>query len=648
MAYPIPTQALRFYVYLCIVLILPVGLSAQVNVLEHAAFLIPQEMKDHAHQVVRSERISFQLKDPKEGILRVQKTITLLDQRNTEDELVLLYDKDTRVNSLNVNVYDAFGQHVRKIGLKDKEVEDLAAVDGFSIYNDSRVKRLKVAHPSFPFTVEYEYEMILRGLQLAVFPDWDIQGFHTSVQESRFEIELPESIQLLYKPLNINIAPKESKTTQGKKMIAWEVRDLPAIPREPYAPSSASVLPHVIHSSTQFQIDSYIGSMADWKTFGHFVYSLYQGRDVLPPHIKAEVQRMVAESPDEIAKIHALYRYLQRDMRYVSVQTGIGGWQPFDAAYVAENKYGDCKALSNYMKALLQEAGIEAWPVLIKNGPLDYDVTEDFATSHFNHVILYVPKSDIWLECTSADMPPNYIGADNSDRNVLLITPQGGILKRTPIQDAAMNHAVNSVSVEVRADGSAALQYSSLARGEPHELLRYLHRHVPKEEQKKWLLRKNPLPNLQILQLETSAETEVPAAGLQYRAELGQLGARTGKRWFVPFNLLNAFNEVPAASTELRRFPVVLTQHHSETDTIHFVLPDNYVLESYPQQLIEIQSDFGYYSLKFETAEKGIAATRTLRLHPVHAAAERYPEFRNFFKEVAKNDALKLVLKQKE
>jgi transglutaminase-like putative cysteine protease len=639
---------LIFRLFICAISAFPGLLSAQVNVLQHAAFLIPQEMKDHAHQVVRAEYISFKLKDPKEGILSVKKTVTLLDQRNTEDELVLFYDKDTKVNSLSVNVYDAFGQHVRKIGLKDKEVEDLAAIDGFSIYNDSRVKRLKVAHTSFPFTIEYEYELTLRGLQLAVFPDWELQGFHTSVQQSRFEVELPANVNLLYKPLNIKLELQELKTTQGKKAFAWEVRDLPAIPHEPYAPSPAAVLPRIIYSSDQFQIDTYFGSMADWKSFGAFVYSLYQGRDALPADIKAEVQRIVAESPDDVSKIHALYRFMQRDMRYVSVQTGIGGWQPFDATYVAENKYGDCKALSNYMKALLQEAGIEAWPVLIKNGNLDYDVTEDFATSHFNHAILYVPKNDIWLECTSSDMPPNYIGADNSDRNVLLITPQGGVLKRTPVQTADMNQAVNSVSVEIRPEGGAALAYSRKAQGEPHELLRYLHRHVSKEEQEKWLMKKNPLPTLKILHFETSAETDAPAAGLQYRAELGQLGARTGKRWFVPVNLLNAFNEVPAAATESRRLPVVLTQHHSETDTIRFVLPDNYVLESYPQQLIEIQSDFGYYSLQFERSDNGLTATRTLRLQPVRAAAERYSEFRNFFRDIAKNDALKLVLKQKE
>ena len=49
---------------------------------------------------------------------------------------------------------------------------------------------------------------------------------------------------------------------------------------------------------------------------------------------------------DTREKIRVLYRYLQQNHRYISVQVGIGGMQPISASAVYTNGYGDCKGLS--------------------------------------------------------------------------------------------------------------------------------------------------------------------------------------------------------------------------------------------------------------------------------------------------------------
>ncbi|NJK82774.1 MAG: transglutaminase domain-containing protein [Saprospiraceae bacterium] len=102
---------------------------------------------------------------------------------------------------------------------------------------------------------------------------------------------------------------------------------------------------------------------------------------------------MTEEAKSNKEKIAILYRFLQDNMRYVSVQLGIGGWQTYDAQYVEQNKYGDCKALSNFMKAMLKTLDIPAYTAAVygdsRGVPLEAE--EDFSFPLFNHVIYIFP-----------------------------------------------------------------------------------------------------------------------------------------------------------------------------------------------------------------------------------------------------------------
>ena len=86
-----------------------------------------------------------------------------------------------------------------------------------------------------------------------------------------------------------------------------------------------------------------------------------------------------------------------------------GGWQTFDAKYVEKNKFGDCKALSNFMKSMLKVVGIEGQLVVVSAGDDDFfDPDPTFCLPRFNHMILHIPSENMWLECTSDGNPTGY------------------------------------------------------------------------------------------------------------------------------------------------------------------------------------------------------------------------------------------------
>lgn len=181
--------------------------------------------------------------------------------------------------------------------------------------------------------------------------------------------------------------------------MTWSAKDMPAITRETFSPLWHEMTTYVVFGPTEFQVDEYKGNMKDWQDFGKFVYSLGAGRDELPDDVKQKIHVIADGIKNPVEKIARLYEYMQRNTRYISIQLGIGGWQPFPAKDVAAKGYGDCKALTNYMYSILKEVGIPSYYSLIRAGRNANYITEDFPSSQFNHVILSVPiqKDTIWL-----------------------------------------------------------------------------------------------------------------------------------------------------------------------------------------------------------------------------------------------------------
>ncbi|GJM31108.1 MAG: hypothetical protein DHS20C18_01090 [Saprospiraceae bacterium] len=628
--------------FVLLLLFASLDLLAQSN-LAYSSFLIPEALKENAHEVIRSEVMEFSLNNEKEGDLTFHTVITILDNKSSANLLVVGYDKETKIDYLEAKIYDSVGKLVRKV--KKSEIRDVAAVDGFSIYRDDRMKYIELTHHSLPFTVEYEYRKKLKGTYFFDYPDWQAQRYNNAVEQSKFVVSMPTGTRFFYEALNTNSEPL--KQDDGKReTYTWEVKNLPAIEEEDFSPVSSEIFPMVNISPDVFQFDKYQGSMASWKEFGAFLYQLYLGKNNLPDEMIEIVHQLTDHVQNNKEKINILYRYLQENMRYVSVQLGIGGFQPFDAEYVYRNKYGDCKALSNFMKSMLEEADIEAYPVIIKNGPLNYDVKESFATSSFNHVIVYVPSEDYWLECTSSNTPPNFIGYSNSDRNVLLVTPEGGKLVRTPRLNTADNLKQNTAMFTLEPDGSAVIEGNSNYTGAFQEHLRNLETYASGSDREEWFIKNSSIPTFQIQSLQIQSEKMEPKSKMDYQLDVRKYCSKAGKRFFVPLNTINPFNHMPA-KTDQRKFPIVLNRGYVEQDVYTFKIPEGYEIESLPETMTELKNDFASYTVKLEKQDGQLIYSRSLEVNPIRLPAASYDEFRAFFIQVSKLDNMKMVLGEK-
>jgi transglutaminase-like putative cysteine protease len=87
--------------------------------------------------------------------------------------------------------------------------------------------------------------------------------------------------------------------------------------------------------------------------------------------------------------MQSLANFVQRDIRYVAIELGIGGWQPHPAPAVFSHRYGDCKDKATLLRSMLREIGIDSYHVVIytERGA----VTPQTPAHHgFNHAIIAV------------------------------------------------------------------------------------------------------------------------------------------------------------------------------------------------------------------------------------------------------------------
>jgi hypothetical protein len=101
-----------------------------------------------------------------------------------------------------------------------------------------------------------------------------------------------------------------------------------------------------------------------WTEIGNWYDTLAANRTEAPQEIAAK-SREVGAGADFKTKIQGVAGFMQREIRYVGIEIGIGGLQPHPAADVFRYRYGDCKDKATLLIAMLNAVGVRATWVLV-------------------------------------------------------------------------------------------------------------------------------------------------------------------------------------------------------------------------------------------------------------------------------------------
>jgi Domain of Unknown Function with PDB structure (DUF3857) len=614
---------------------------------EYAVSFIPANLMVNAHAVKRMEQISFEIVNPGEAILKRKYALTILNENGDKySSFVASYDKLHEIRNIEGALFDASGKELKR--LKNKQIVDFSGGDNNNLMDDNRVKAHNFFYKVYPYTVEYEVEIRYDGILF--FPAWEPrEDQHFSVQQSSISIVHAPSYEIRYKAFNYAGEPVKTAGEKGKEILTWQISNLPVMIDEYASPEWHEINTSVIFEPSVFSIEKYDGAMTSWKDFGKFIYTLNAGRDQLPENIRQAVHQIADTISNPREKIARLYEYMQKNTRYISIQLGIGGWQPFDAKYVATKAYGDCKALSNYMYSLLKEAGIKSLYTLIKAGKGAGKVIADFPSAHFNHAILCVPqqKDTVWLECTSQTMPAGYLGDFTCDRYALVVDENGGTLVRTPKYGMKENTEVRKVVASLDEESTLLVKAETNYGGIQQDLYHDLIHSLSKDKVKEFLHEQLDFATYDIRSFNYSeTKSSLPAVQELLEIEVRNYATITGKRLFIIPNVMTrSHRKLSADST--RKYDIEFKYEYHDIDTVEIRLPAGYTAESIPKD-VTINSKFGKYNSHIDLKGNIIYYYRNMEYFSGRFPAREYAELVSFYESIYKADRNKVVLVKNE
>ena len=603
-----------------------------------------QDLSKDATSIITDSRTEVLCKSMTQSIEKESRTILILNRKGLNvAHFVCECDMFRSLQKFSGEILNASGQSVRKIKkseLQKSEYSSSLSTDDYAYYYECNF-------PSFPFTVKYEWEIKcnngLIGYQ-SFLPQTD---FQQGVEQATYRIELPAGQECRYRELNTggkNIQVTKSTGTDGQQVIEVTASKLLPVQKEPFGPDFAKLFPRIYFAPSAFKYDKSEGDMSTWQKYGEWQYKLLDGRDLLTEPFRAKLHELTANCSTDREKVKAVYDYLAKTTRYVSIQLGIGGLQPIAATDVCRTGFGDCKGLSNYTRAMLKELGIPSTYTVIST--TNERLLPDFSSANqMNHVILQVPlpQDTLWLECTNPQLPFGYVHQGIAGHDALLIEPTGGRIHRLPTYPDSLNtqRIVADITLSPTAEAKISVnEISRLFQYESEAGIVYL----PPNKQKDRIRRDINLSQADILNLQIKECKETaPSITFNYSVSSNQYGNKTGNRLFIPANIFRKGFSVPSVTK--RTYPIHINYGYSDTDSIRIHLPDGYVIEGLPKP-IDVTGKFGSFHSSVEVKDKDIYIVHRLFMPKGIYAPDEYLAFIAFRKLVAGQYSGKIILKK--
>ena len=382
----------------------------------------------------------------------------------------------------------------------------------------------------------------------------------------------------------------------------------------------------------EFHAHVQLTTFQSWEEVGQWYANLQKDRIVPDDRIKVKAEEVTHGLQSDKDKVLALYEFVAKNFRYVSLSLGQGRYQPHPAADILVNQYGDCKDKHTLLAAMLAASGMRAYPVLMNSSrKLDADIP---SPGQFDHVITAIPLGNetLWADTTAEVAPAGLLSPPLRNKKGLMIPTAGPAhLETTPAAPPFLSSEQVSMEGIVDDLGKLTAHTHMVLRGDSEMYMRIMFRRTPRSN---W---KSLGPMLGIAGGLRGDVSDIKTTDLEDLEKPFEIEFNVSRSDFLDWSTKKLKLELPfpplRMSTLLGRKasstkPIELGPPIDISYRLKITLPSKY--QARLPVPLKVTRDYGEYVADYKLDGQTLTGVRSLHLRQHELPAERLQDYRAF------------------
>lgn len=525
------------------------------------------------------------------------------------------------------------------IPLKKNAMNVITPYSEYPSYSDYKELTFSMPAVGIDSVIDYKYVKEKKPHIEGEFSSYFFVQDYNPILFSRYKIIIPEDMNLKYLLLDPLKDAQRSPTIigqRGKKVYLWEHRDIPQILYEKYMPPEVG-----------FTIQ--LTTMDSWEPFFRWWRDQIESKTNPDKAIKKKVVELTKDLSNTREKTEAIFDYVKRKVRYVSVDLGKSGYEPTSAQEVFENKYGDCKDQSTLLISMLKAAGIPSHYVLIPTNDVG-DLIKDFPYPfQFNHCIVAIEngKGYRFLDPTAEYYRFAYLPDSDQNRGVLIFKDRENTFARTPLAEPQDNAVITQKQIEIKTDRAIEVEAKTFSSGSEEEFLRSFHIYLRPIEVKEFLEEfvDDISPGAKLLEHTHTDPLDFKKKFIEYiKCYAPDYCKKAGDILIFQVPLIG--KSCDGTGKEERRYPIVYKSKSYKKDEAEFNIPDGYEVYHLPEP-VEIKTPYFEFHSSFKKEGEKVLYQGEFIRKAVKIPPEKYNNYRKFCQRMQKSCERYVLFREK-